>query len=83
MPSESRKPPPGGDPKPDEGGGAALAGLGFQFAAGIVLGVLVGQWIDRHYGTNPWGVLVGAFLGFGAGFYSIFRSVKKDQGRGM
>jgi F0F1-type ATP synthase assembly protein I len=74
------------DPRPDYrpeqgkagGGGASVGtmfGLGFQFAAVILLAVLAGQWADRRFGSDPWGVLIGAFLGFGAGFFSIYRTV--------
>jgi len=52
-----------------------MFGLGFQFAAVILLSVLAGQWLDRHFGSDPWGVLGGAFLGFGGGFLSIYRTV--------
>jgi F0F1-type ATP synthase assembly protein I len=52
-----------------------MFGLGFQFAALILLSVLAGQWADRHFGSDPWGVLGGAFLGFSAGFFSIYRTV--------
>jgi len=52
-----------------------LAGLGFQFAAAIILGVLGGQWIDRRLESDPWGILVGAFVGFGAGFLVIYHTV--------
>jgi F0F1-type ATP synthase assembly protein I len=62
----------------DEGGGVPVGtmfGLGFQFAAAILLSVLAGSWADRHFGSDPWGVLTGAFFGFGAGFFSIYRTV--------
>jgi ATP synthase protein I len=47
--------------------------LGFQFAAAIMLCGYAGLWADREFGTSPWGVLVGALIGFAAGFYSLYR----------
>ena len=32
----------------------------------IVIGVLLGWWADSSFETSPWGVLVGATIGFGA-----------------
>ena len=77
-PGNDRKIP---DPLPGEGGksGSALAGLGLQFGVAIVVCVLVGNWVDKRYGTGPWGVLVGAGVGFAAGFHSIFRAAKADE----
>lgn len=74
-PSPEYRPEPG---KTGAAGGLAagtMFGLGFQFAAVIILSVLAGQWADRHFGSDPWGVLGGAFVGFGAGFFSIYRTV--------
>ena len=56
-------------------GGAALAALGFQFAAAIVLAVLAGQWIDKRFATAPWGILGGAAVGLGAGMYVMARAL--------
>jgi F0F1-type ATP synthase assembly protein I len=58
-----------------------MFGLGFQFAALILLSVLAGQWADGHFGSDPWGVLGGAFLGFGAGLFSIYRTVTSADRR--
>ena len=79
------KKPPTPNPLPDqEGGGAsgsALAGMGLQFGAAIVLCVLAGNWVDGRYATGPWGVMIGAVVGFAAGFYSLFRAAKVDEAR--
>jgi hypothetical protein len=44
-------------------GGLGLAGLGFQFAASLVLSVLRGEWLDRRLGTAPVFLLVVVFAG--------------------
>lgn len=69
------------DPLPGDytkGGGTGAAGLGFTFAATLVLCVLLGNWIDGRYKTDPWGVLIGAAVGFGGGFYNLIRSTNKN-----
>jgi ATP synthase protein I len=50
-------------------------GVGFQFGASIVFFLLVGQWLDRRLGTDPWLLLLGVFVGAAAGFYSLYRQL--------
>lgn len=49
--------------------------LGFQLVASILVGVFGGQWLDKKFGTEPWLMMLGLFLGVGAGFYNLFRVV--------
>jgi F0F1-type ATP synthase assembly protein I len=72
------------NPLPDRedrtrGSGGGLASLGIQFAGAIVLFVLIGQWVDRRYATDPWGILGGALIGFSAGLYSVFRAARSAE----
>ena len=48
--------------------------MGFEFAAAVIGFVLVGYWIDRHYGCRPIGVLIGAALGILGGGYNLIRT---------
>lgn len=48
--------------------------LSSEFIAGIVVGALLGWFIDRVAGTNPWGLIIFLFLGFGAGTLNVLRS---------
>ena len=59
----------------------AYGGLGLQFAASILLFLYGGQWLDRRLGTAPWFLLIGVFVGAGAGFYSIYRRLMTDLKR--
>ena len=63
------------------GGASAAAGLGFQFAASLVLFFFAGQWLDRRLGTAPVFLLVGVFLGGGGSFYSGYRRLMAAQKR--
>lgn len=57
-----------------------LSGLGVEFFAAVAGFTLVGVWIDRHYDTAPWGVLIGALLGiFGAMYNLIRESVRASR----
>jgi F0F1-type ATP synthase assembly protein I len=47
----------------------------------LVLGVLLGRWLDVRYGTEPWLLLGGSVLGMGAGFYHFFKVVLKREDR--
>lgn len=69
---------PHGPPRGDPPGKAAsvepaeLAGLGLTLAASIALFAIGGNWLDGKLGTSPLFVLVGTFLGFAGGFYSLY-----------
>lgn len=63
-------------PRGDGRGGAnwtRLAGIGFELVAGVGAFILVGYWWDRHFGTGPKGVVVGAVLGLIGGMYNLIR----------
>ncbi|MCA1828449.1 MAG: AtpZ/AtpI family protein [Myxococcales bacterium] len=47
----------------------------WQLAGSVALGTLLGWWLDKKLGTNPWLLVVGALLGIGAGFYALFKAV--------
>jgi ATP synthase protein I len=58
---------------------AALGGLGFVLGALMVLGWLLGQYLDRRFGTGPWLSLVGSLVGMGAGFFEIYTVVTRAE----
>jgi len=63
------------------GSAAEFAGIGFQFAASILLFLFVGQWLDRRLGTAPLFLIAGVFLGAGLAFYSMYRRLMTAQRR--
>jgi ATP synthase protein I len=52
---------------------ARLSGLGIELAGAVVGFTLMGYWWDHHFGTNPWGVLIGIALGLIGGMYNLVR----------
>lgn len=50
------------------------AGLGVELLGAILGFALVGLWIDSHYDTSPWGLLVCILVGSVGGFYNLIRA---------
>ncbi|NMB36358.1 MAG: AtpZ/AtpI family protein [Firmicutes bacterium] len=46
--------------------------FGLTMVAAVFLGIYGGWWVDRRLGTFPVFMLIGIFLGVGAGFYSLW-----------
>jgi len=51
--------------------------VGIELAAAIVVGALVGTWLDSKLGTEPWMFLFWLLIGIIAGFRSLYRMAKK------
>ncbi|MGH7476927.1 MAG: AtpZ/AtpI family protein [Longimicrobiales bacterium] len=47
-------------------------GLGLSLALSVLLFLLGGWAVDRWLGTMPLFLIIGAFVGAGAGFYSLY-----------
>jgi len=54
----------------------ALSTVGLAFVIAILMGSAAGLWIDRTFGTSPWGLLVFFFLGLAAGALNVYRATK-------
>lgn len=74
------KPMPDGKPsnRPTMGS-TRLAGAGVELAATIGVACLVGYWIDRKFGTEPWGLLILAAIGIVGGLYNLVRLAVHDM----
>lgn len=81
LPSQgSRRGSAGGGEGPSP---ASFAGAGVQFVISILLFLYVGKWLDGKFGTAPWLLMIGVFVGAGAGFYSFYRRImaaSRDHG---
>lgn len=45
----------------------AVTTIPMLLVAGLVVGFLMGSWIDTKYSSDPWGKTILALLGFAAG----------------
>jgi ATP synthase protein I len=81
-----------GSAAPEGGGGAGRGdwtralreaapylGIGTSFAASVLLGLGIGYWLDRRFGTQPWLFLVGAVFGLVAGFVQFYKTVTSGK----
>lgn len=55
--------------------GAEFLGHGMAWALSTLLFLFLGRYVDGWLGTRPIFTIIGAFIGAGAGFYSIYHSV--------
>lgn len=58
----------------DPGSWIRLAGLGFELAASVGGGAMLGWWLDRQLGSAPRALIVGAAIGAVGGVYNLIRA---------
>ena len=54
-------------------GWVRYSGVGLELAGAIAGLAFLGYWIDRRFGTQPWGILGGVVLGMVGGLYNLVR----------
>ena len=54
-------------------GWVRYSGIGLELAGTTAGLALVGYWIDRRFGTAPWGILVGVVIGTVGGLYNLVK----------
>jgi len=59
-------------------GVAILSTIGIMLAACICIGALIGYYLDRWLGTEPWLMVVFFLLGAVAGFVEVFRVANRS-----
>jgi ATP synthase protein I len=58
---------------------AFLSTLGFSVSLSIFIGLGIGVYLDRRFGTSPWLMLVFLGLGIAAGYRNIGLAIKKSR----
>lgn len=53
--------------------------IALELAAAIIIGALIGYWLDGYFGTSPWLMLIFFVLGIFAGFFNVVRTAKQMQ----
>jgi F0F1-type ATP synthase assembly protein I len=54
-------------------GWVRYSGVGLELAGATAGLAFVGYWIDRRFGTQPWGFLGGVVIGLVGGLYNLVR----------
>ena len=80
LPAASPPPLPFDGMRRERSSAARYAGAGLQFAITLLIGLGLGSWADRKFGTSIF-VLVGVFVGAGAAFYSMYRQLMANLER--
>jgi len=62
----------GSDPRAVIRASGQYMGHGLAFALSVLLFLGGGAWLDSKLGTSPVLLVLGAFIGAGAGFYSLY-----------
>ena len=66
-----------GYPKSPASGLWQAVGLGTMLGAITLVGALIGQYLDRRWGTGPWLTLAGTVLGMLAGLFEVIGALRK------
>lgn len=51
--------------------------MGTMIASCLAVGVVLGLWLDRVWGSAPWGLLMGIVLGTVAAVASVMKLVRR------
>jgi ATP synthase protein I len=54
-------------------GWVRYSGVGLELAGATAGLAFIGYWIDRRFGTQPWGLLGGVVIGLVGGLYNLVR----------
>ena len=57
--------------------------IGLEMVISVVIGLLLGWWMDSLFNTKPWLTLVFMLFGIAAGFKGLFRVLKSIEKDGL
>jgi len=55
----------------------SASAVGMEVGLSVVIGILIGMWLDRALGTSPWLLIVWLIFGVAAGFSSAIRAMRR------
>ncbi|HEX9843177.1 MAG TPA: AtpZ/AtpI family protein [bacterium] len=58
-----------------------FSAVGLELGLSVIVGLVVGQWLDSRLGTEPWLLLLFLVFGMIAGFRSVFRLLRDLNAR--
>ncbi|MDI6892232.1 MAG: AtpZ/AtpI family protein [Actinomycetota bacterium] len=53
--------------------------LGIHLVLSTLIGLGIGYWLDGKFGTRPWLMVVGTFVGAAGGFLEIIRVLQVEE----
>ena len=53
--------------------------MGLHLVSGVIVGMAMGYYLDKYFGTKPWLTLVFLIFGIIAGYRNMFRELKRIQ----
>src|ERR1700759_843461 len=57
----------------------SASSVGLELGIAVIVGLLGGMWLDSHFGTTPWLMLLFLVFGLVAGFRNVFRGVERAR----
>jgi ATP synthase protein I len=51
--------------------------VGLEFGGAVLVGLWLGQWLDKKFHTSPWLLLVGMGFGTAAGIRTLMRAARR------
>ena len=57
----------------------SASSVGLEMGISVVIGVLIGIWLDGKLGTAPWMMLLWLVIGFAAGFRGVIRAMRRED----
>lgn len=67
----------GSGPQVSFRGLSQLASMGISMVASTFIGLFIGIYLDKYFGTTPWLTVIFLIFGIAAGFKNIYAVVKK------
>ena len=55
----------------------SASSVGLELGLSVVIGVLIGMWLDGELGTTPWMMILWLGFGLAAGFRGVLRAVRR------
>lgn len=53
--------------------------MGLHLVSGVIVGIAMGYYLDKYFGTKPWLTLIFLVFGIIAGYKNMFRELQRIQ----
>jgi len=53
--------------------------MGIHLVSGVIVGMVMGFYLDKYFGTKPWLMLLFLIFGIIAGYRNMFREIQRIQ----